>query len=77
MKINQTPHVIFQAKSPFSLKFCITLHYHDTTPVTFLAEMCSNESAQFLIPFLKPQGQSLLKFHITVSIMKDNSTVFF
>ena len=30
MKIKQIPKVIFQAKSQFSFKFCITLQCHDT-----------------------------------------------
>ena len=30
VKINQIPDAIFQARSQFSLKFCITLKCHDT-----------------------------------------------
>ena len=37
MKINQIPAVVYQTTSQFSFKLCITLQYHDITPMSFFS----------------------------------------
>ena len=56
MKICQIPHLIFQIRSQFFFKFCMTFHCHEIYPsVLFQVKRCifgekgTNQSANFLV----------------------------
>ena len=70
MKICQIPHVIFESKSRFSLKFCINIQYHQIQPLSDLSRPIKVQLFETFGCFSKNVSNSSCQFWNNKSILQ-------